>query len=738
MRVKHVDEILRIMRNPDQVRNMGIVAHVDHGKTTTSDSLLAAAGIISQRIAGEALALDYLKVEQQRGITVKSANISLYHEYQGKPYVINLVDTPGHVDFSGHVTRSLRMMDGAILVVDAVEGVMPQTETVLRQSLEERVRPILFINKVDRLIKELKYTPEQIQQRFIEIIKEVNHLISLYADSAFKKTWQLDPRTGIVIFGSARDKWGISIPMAQKKGIRFSDIIEVYRKGKEAVEEFATKVAPLHEVLLDAVVKFVPSPKEAQKYRIPKLWKGDLNSDAGKAMLEVDPEGPLVYAISFMRVDPKIRRLVATGRIFSGTLRQGEEIWLVNAKKKAKVLQVSIYMGPDREVVDEIPAGNIGAALGLEDARAGETAIAVDYKDKVPPFERLHYVSEPVVTVAVEPRNPKELPKLIDALYKLSIEDPTIQVKINQETGEYLLSGMGPLHIEIALWWLKETYGLEVKTSPPIVVYRETIRAASQIFEGKSPNKHNKFYISVEPLDEEAIKLIQSGEITEDQEPQVRARILRDQAGWDYDEAKRIWAIDENINIFVDKTSGVQHLREVKDTIIQAFRLAMKEGPLAREPVRGLKVILHDAVVHEDPAHRGPAQIYPAVRNAIYAGMLTAKPTLLEPIQKLDIRVPQEFVSNVIAVISRKRGRIVNMTEYGVMMRIIAEIPVAESFDLAAELRSATQGRAFWGTEFSRWAPVPDNMLMDVIKKIRERKGLSPEPPKPEDFISPF
>ncbi len=726
------------MRNPDQVRNMGIVAHVDHGKTTTSDSLLAAAGIISQRIAGEALALDYLKVEQQRGITVKSANISLYHEYQGKPYVINLVDTPGHVDFSGHVTRSLRMMDGAILVVDAVEGVMPQTETVLRQSLEERVRPILFINKVDRLIKELKYTPEQIQQRFIEIIKEVNHLISLYADSAFKKTWQLDPRTGMVIFGSARDKWGISIPMAQKKGIRFSDIIEVYKKGKEAVEEFATKVAPLHEVLLDAVVKFVPSPKEAQKYRIPKLWKGDLNSDAGKAMLEVNPEGPLVYAISFMRVDPKIRRLVATGRIFSGTLRQGEEIWLVNAKKKAKVLQVSIYMGPDREVVDEIPAGNIGAALGLEDARAGETAIAVDYKDKVPPFERLHYVSEPVVTVAVEPRNPKELPKLIDALYKLSIEDPTIQVKINQETGEYLLSGMGPLHIEIALWWLKETYGLEVKTSPPIVVYRETIRAASQVFEGKSPNKHNKFYISVEPLDEEAIKLIQSGEITEDQEPQVRARILRDQAGWDYDEAKRIWAIDENINIFVDKTSGVQHLREVKDTIIQAFRLAMKEGPLAREPVRGLKVILHDAVVHEDPAHRGPAQIYPAVRNAIYAGMLTAKPTLLEPIQKLDIRVPQEFVSNVIAVISRKRGRIVNMTEYGVMMRIIAEIPVAESFDLAAELRSATQGRAFWGTEFSRWAPVPDNMLMDVIKKIRERKGLSPEPPKPEDFISPF
>ncbi|MET1101358.1 MAG: elongation factor EF-2 [Pyrodictiaceae archaeon] len=738
MRVKHVEEILKIMRNPEQVRNIGIVAHVDHGKTTTTDSLLAAAGIISERVAGEALAMDYLAVEQQRGITVKSANISLYHEYHGRPYVINLVDTPGHVDFSGKVTRSLRMIDGSIVVVDAVEGVMPQTETVLRQSLEERVRPLLFINKVDRLIKELKYTPQQIQRRFIEIIKEVNELIALYAEPEFKKKWLLDITQGMVAFGSARDKWGISIPMAQKKGIKFSDIIEAYKRGKEAVEEFATKVAPLHETLLDMVVKFIPNPLEAQAYRIQKIWKGDVNSDIGRAMAKADPDGPLVFAIADMRLDPRIRRLVATGRIFSGTLRAGEEVYLLNARRSSRVLQVSIYMGPDREVVDEIPAGNIAAALGLEDARAGETAVAVEYKDKMAPFEKLHYVSEPVVTVAIEPKDPRELPKLIDALHKLSIEDPNILVKINEETGEYLLSGMGPLHIEIALWWLKENFGLEVKTSPPIVVYRETVRSRSQIFEGKSPNKHNKLYISVEPLNEETLQLLQEGTVTEDMDPYQRAKILRDKAGWDYDEAKRIWAIDENLNIFVDRTTGVQHLREVKDTIIQGFRLAMREGPLAKEPVRGIKVVLHDAVIHEDPAHRGPAQIFPAVRNAIYAGILTSKPTLLEPIQKLDIRVPQEYVSNIIAVISRKRGRIMDMREYGLMMRILAEIPVAESFDLAAELRGASSGRAFWGTEFSRWAPVPDNMLPDLIRKIRERKGLPPEPPKPEDFITPY
>ncbi len=733
-RYKQVVEILKMMSNLENVRNIGIIAHVDHGKTTTTDSLLAAAGIISYKVAGEALATDYLDVEQKRGITVKSANISLYHEYNGKPYVINLIDTPGHVDFSGKVTRSLRVLDGSIVVVDAVEGIMTQTETVLRQSLEERVRPLLFINKVDRLIKELKYTPEQIQQRFVEIIKEVNKMIASYADPEFKDKWLLDPTKGMVAFGSAKEKWGFTVPMAAQKGVKISDIVKAYEKGKQGVEEFAKQV-PLYEALLDMVVKFVPNPREAQKYRIPKIWKGDINSEIGKAMLNADPNGPAVMLINDIRVDPHAG-LVATGRLFSGTLEPGREVWLVNTRVKQRVLQVSLYMGPTREVADRIVAGNILAVLGLDKARSGETVVDVKYKDEMAPFERLHYVSEPVVTIAVEPKSTRDLPKLIDALHKMSIEDPNLVVKINEETGEYLLSGMGPLHLEIALTLMKENYGLEVNTSPPIVVYRESIRAKSDVFEGKSPNKHNRFYISVEPLDEETIKLIQEGAVTEDQDFRERAKILRDKAGWDYDEARRIWTIEENINIFVDKTTGLQHLREVKDTILQAFRLAMREGPLAAEPVRGVKVVLHDAVIHEDPAHRGPAQIYPAVRNAIFAGFLTAKPTLLEPLQKLDIRLPMDYLSAVTAVITRKRGRIITVTQAGDMTRLIAEVPVAESFDLASELRSVTAGRAFWGIEFSRWAPVPDSLLMDVVRKIRERKGLPPEPPSYKDFIS--
>ena len=736
-RFKTVEQIQKIMSNLEQVRNIGIIAHVDHGKTTTTDSLLAAAGIISIKVAGEALALDYLDVEQKRGITVKSANISLYHEYEGRPYVINLIDTPGHVDFSGKVTRSLRVLDGAIVVVDAVEGVMTQTETVLRQALEERVRPLLFINKVDRLIKELKLTPEEIQRRFVEIIRDINTLINEYAEPQFKEKWRLDPAKGMVIFGSARDKIGISVPMVKKKGVKIMDMINAYAKGREAVEELQ-KIIPLHEALLDAVIKFIPNPREAQRYRIPKIWKGDLNSELGKAMLNADPNGPLVFFINDMRVDPHAG-LVATGRVFSGTLRTGAEVWLMMARTKQRILQAGLYMGPYRESVEFVTAGNIAAALGLDKGRAGETVVAIEFKDVAAPFEKLHYVSEPVVTMAVEPKKPTELTKLIEALRKMAIEDPNLIVKINEETGEYLISGMGPLHLEIVLTLLKQNYGLEVETSPPIVVYRETIREASKTLEGKSPNKHNKLYISVEPLNEETIKLIQQGVISEDMDARERAKILRDQAGWEYDEARRIWAIDENYNILIDKTVGVQHLREVKDTIIQGFRLAMREGPLAMEPVRGVKVVLHDAVIHEDPAHRGPAQIYPAVRNPIYAGMLMSRPTLLEPLQKLDIRTPMDFMSSVIGVITKRRGRVLNVIQHSSnIVRILAEIPVAESMDLAEALRSATAGRAFWGTEFSRWAPVPDSLLPELVRKIRERKGLKPEPPKPEDFISPY
>ncbi len=733
VKFKQTEEILRLMRNIEQVRNIGTLAHVDHGKTTTTDSLLMAAGLLSPKVAGKALALDYVEIEQLRQMTVKAANISLYHVWRGKPYVINLVDTPGHVDFTGHVTRSLRVMDGALVVVDAVEGVMTQTETVVRQALAERVRPLLFINKVDRLIRELKLTPSEIQRRFVEIIRDFNNLIELYGEKGFKEKWKVDPAKGQVAFGSALHKWGFTVPLALEKGFKFSDVIDAYKHNY--VDELA-KEMPLYVAILDMVVEHVPNPREAQRYRIPKIWHGDLNSEIGRAMLEADPDGPLVIGVSKVTVDPHAG-FVVTGRVFSGTARAGEEVYLVNARDSGRILQVGLYMGPYREVADEITAGNIVAMLGLEKARAGETIVDIRYKDVMTPFEKLYYISEPVVTMAIEPKRSSDLPKLVDALRKLAIEDPTLHVFINEETGEYLISGMGTLHLEIVLWQLKQRTGLEVITSPPIVRYRETVRDKSDIFEGKSPNKHNKLYFSVEPLNEETLELLQKGIVYDGQDWRERAKILREQAGWDSDEARGIWAIDENLNILVNMTSGVQHLREVRDTIIMGFRWAFQAGPLAQEPVRGVKVILHDAVIHEDPAHRGPAQIMPATKNAIFAAFLTARPTLLEPILRIDIKVPQEQLSGALSVLTKRRGKIVSLEQSGMLMHIRGEIPVSETFDLADALRSATMGKAFWSTQFEKWAPVPESMLRDLIIKIRQRKGLKPEIPKPEDFIKP-
>ncbi|MCC6058746.1 MAG: elongation factor EF-2 [Thermofilum sp.] len=731
-RYKQVEEIAKIMRNVEQVRNIGTLAHVDHGKTTTSDSLLMGAGILSPKVAGQALALDYVEIEQLRQMTVKAANVSLYHEWEGKPYVINLVDTPGHVDFTGHVTRSLRMMDGGIVVVDAVEGVMTQTETVVRQALQEYVRPLLYINKVDRLIKELRLGPREIQQRFVEIVKEFNGLIELYADKEFRDKWKVDIAKGQVAFGSALHKWGLTVPIAVEKGVKFDYIIDAY--AHDDVETLA-KEFPLYVALLDMVVEHIPNPREAQKYRVPRLWRGDLNSEIGKAMLECDPDGPTVVAVSKITVDPHAGQ-VATGRVFSGTVVEGEEVYLLNARDSGKILQVGLYMGPYREKIDQVSAGNIVAMLGLDKARAGETVVDIKYKDQMVPFEHLVYVAEPVVTIAIEPKRSSDLPKLVDALRKLAIEDPTLKVYINQETGEYLISGVGTLHLEIVLWDLKQRTGLEVVTSPPIVRYRETVRDKGEVFEGKSPNKHNKLYLYVEPLNEETIKLMQEGKVYADQDWRERANILREYAGWDTDEARNIWDIDENFNIFVNKTSGVQYLREVRDTIVQGFRWTMEAGPLAQEPVRGVKVVLVDAVLHEDPAHRGPAQIMPATKNSIMASILSAKPTLLEPILKVDVKVPPAHLSGVLTVLNRHRGKIILMEEKGLIMRVLAELPVSESFNIADELREATQGRAFFAYEFLKWAPVPAAQLEQLVLSIRERKGLPKKLPRIEDFVS--
>ena len=310
-RFKQIAQIQQLMSRKELIRNIGIIAHIDHGKTTLADSLLAGAGLLSPAMAGSARVLDYLEEEQKRKITIKTANISLLYKTAGNPYIINLVDTPGHVDFTGKVTRALRVIDGAVVVVDAVEEIMAQTEIVTRQALEERVRPVLFINKVDRLITELQLNEEQIQKKLDHIISSFNDLIELYCEEPFKNQWKVDASLGNVAFGAALHGWGFTLNTAKEKGVKFSDIIEAYMKGED---KKLGKTLPVYEAVFEMAIKKLPNPREAQAYRLEKIWDGHVDSPIGQALVECRDDGPTVFCVANVHSDSN-GGTVATGRV---------------------------------------------------------------------------------------------------------------------------------------------------------------------------------------------------------------------------------------------------------------------------------------------------------------------------------------------------------------------------------------------------------------------------------------
>ncbi|MCW4043990.1 MAG: GTP-binding protein [Candidatus Bathyarchaeota archaeon] len=712
-RFRQIAEILKLMGKKEQIRNLGVIAHIDHGKTTLTDSLLVGAGLLSSTATGPARVLDYLEEEQKRGITMKTANISLLYRTASGSFVINLVDTPGHVDFTGKVTRALRAIDGAIVVVDAVEEIMAQTEIVVRQALEERVRPVLFINKVDRLITELKLTAEQIQKKFTRIIGGFNDLIEIYGESPFKEKWKVDAAKNSVAFGSALHRWGFTLNTAKVSNMKFSDVIAAYEK---AAHEELQKTLPLHTVILDMAVNHIPNPLEAQKYRLEKIWRGNLSSEIGQAMLNCDDNGAAVMCITNVQADPQ-GGLTATGRLFSGTLKTGAAVYLVNANVEGVISQVSIFMGAFKEPVNQVTAGNVAALSGLTQAKAGETLVASEHKAEMAPFERISYVSEPVLTVAVEAKNPAEMPFLLGAMEKLAVEDPNVAVEVDRTTGECLLSGMGELHLEVALKLLSEYGGgVAIEASSPRVVYCESITRKSLIATAKSPDKQNKFVVQVEPVNEQFITLIAQG---------TTAR-----------EKTNVLAVDEqHKNVLINCTSAPMNTRGITTSLTSGFEYACKAGPLCGEPLRHVQVNLLKMQLNENAECCNPVEITHGVGKAIFGAVLTAKPVLLEPVYRAAVSVPTELAGECSRILSGRRGKISKFEQKGALAVIRGYIPVAETFGLAEEMRSATSGRAFWQFVLERWSKMPEKLASEVIAETRKQKGLPSEVPKPERFL---
>lgn len=724
VRVKNAEEIRDMIKHHpmDLRRVFTIAAHIDHGKTTTSDFLLRRAGLMSDADAGKKVMMDSDEEEQERGITIFTSVVLLNYDYDDKQYLFEINDTPGHISFTGEVSRALRGSDGVILLVDALEGVMTQTETNIRLSIGEMCKPVLFINKVDRLISELRLAPKDVFSKIDSIIAQVNRLIRIAAPKELAKEWQVSFVNDSVSVGSAKDGWAFNMSTLKRLEIRPQVVFEKYAEDNK---EWLKTELPLEDPLLEMVIKHLPNPVEGQKLKIPHIWSGDLESETGKSLIECNPNGPLLGMITKIFIDPKSKRPTLIGRVFSGTLRNSDILYLVGKKAKVKIKRLGVMEITDILDVDEVPAGNLFAIYGFI-CPAGETFVLDGEQEKITVFEEISYVAEPVVSRTIKPKDPKDIAKLGEVVSKWIMADPTAAFRHDEESKTYVLSGIDPLQIEILVTRIREQVDIEV--SDPIVVYRELPTTRGVDVHAKSPNGHNRILIHVEPLDKKAIALFKSGKVNMDQDRRTRAQILQEEAGWEAKVARRIWTISET-NVLIDASTGVQRLDNIKQYIIQVFMDFCNGATLAKEPLMGSKYIITDATVHVDPAHTGFTEIFQMALAGYHTTFLTSDPHILEPMLMIDIKVPSDYVGNMSKVITQHRGIIQEMTQDGEHTLIKGKIPTAETIDLADEIRSNSSGRAFFGYQFLGFEPVPKNLEKELIQSIRERKELPPDIP---------
>ena len=741
VKVKNPEEIqdLVVQGSYEKKRIFSITAHIDHGKTTATDYLLRRAGLMRPEDAGQLQMTDSDDEEQERGITIFTSVVLLAFKDPRKPddnepYILQLNDTPGHISFTGEVSRALRGSDGAIILVDALEGIMTQTETNIRLAVgEEYCKPVLFINKVDRLISELRLSPQETFEKIDNITKQVNDLIKKVRPE--DSDWGVDFAKNSVAVGSAKHGWGFTYEILLEKGLKPQDVFAKYDEGDI---QWLRDNLPLDEPMLRMVVDHLPDPIAASKYRIPHLWGGDLNSELGKSLVKCDPNGPLYGMITKLFLDPK-RNYQATliGRVFSGTFDQTDSIYLLGSRTSNRVKRLGVMEITDILDIPKIPAGNLFAIYGFI-CPSGETFIHSDKvprdKDeiaKIPTFEKIHYACKAVVSRSIKAKDPHDIAKLGEVVGKWLQADPTAEFRLNKESMEYILSGIDPLQIEILTKRINNQVKIDI--GEPIIVYREKIKKKSPEFHTKSPNAHNRILLHIEPLDEKTEELLDEGLVTDLQNEKERAQILREEAGWDTKEARRIVDVFKG-NMLVNATSGLQRFDRVKNDIVSAFRDWVSECIIAKEPALGIKAIFTDLVIHEDPRHTQYSQTAGMTFSALSLSMLKADPHLFEPIQRIDVKTPQGTEGSINTIISKHRGRLNNVVPEGEYVRVQGQIPAAEIIGIADEIRSSTQGRAFFGYEFKGFEKVPPSLEEEVILDIRKRKDMPVEMPNAKSW----
>ncbi len=686
-------------------RNIGIVAHVDAGKTTTTERVLFYTGLSHKigEVHDGAATMDWMEQEQERGITITSAATTTFWagtEQQFEQHRVNIIDTPGHVDFTIEVERSLRVLDGAVVVFCGTSGVEPQSETVWRQANKYEVPRIVFVNKMDRAGADFLRVVNQIQQRLGSI--PVPLQLAIGSEETFKGVIDLVKMRAIYWneedMGLTFEEKEIPedlLPLAEEYREKMieaaaeadDELMEKYLDGGElTIEEIkrgirkrtiANEIVPALcgsafknkgvQTMLDAVIEYLPAPDEV------KAIKGFLDDAANtEAVRHADDDEPFSALAFKIATDPFVGALTFF-RVYSGVLNSGDSVYNPVKGRKERVGRMVQMHSNDRKEIKEVRAGDIAAAIGLKQATTGDTLC--DEKAIIT-LERMEF-PEPVIHVAVEPKSKADQEKMGVALGKLAAEDPSFSVRTDEESGQTIIGGMGELHLDIIVDRMRREFSVEANIGKPQVAYRETIRKSVES-EGKfvrqtgGRGQYGHVWIRIEPLE-----------------------------GADYE--------------FVDEIVGGVVPREYINAVNKGIEEQLANGVIAGYPLQGVKATLYDGSYHDVDSSEVAFKV--AGSMAMKAGALKASPVLLEPVFKVEVVTPEEYYGDIIGDLNRRRGIVLGMEDVVAGKAVRAEVPLSEMFGYATDMRSATQGRASFSMEFEKYKEVPDSIAEAVISK---------------------
>uniref|UniRef100_A0AAQ4NZY4 116 kDa U5 small nuclear ribonucleoprotein component n=1 Tax=Gasterosteus aculeatus aculeatus TaxID=481459 RepID=A0AAQ4NZY4_GASAC len=765
-----------LMDGPELIRNVTLCGHLHHGKTCFVDCLIEQTHPeIRKRDDVDLRYTDILFTEQERGVGIKSAPVTMVlPDSRGKSYLFNIMDTPGHVNFSDEVTSSIRLSDGIVLFIDAAEGVMLNTERLIKHAVQERMAITICINKVDRLIGELKLPPTDAYYKLRHIVDEVNGLLSTYSTD---ENLVVSPLLGNVCFASSQYSTCFTLGSFAKiysdtyGDINYNEFAkrlwgDIYFNPK--TRKF-TKKAPSSnsqrsfvEFVLEPLYK-IPSPQEGARSKIEHTYNGGLDSDLAEAMTECDPDGPLMCHTTKMYSTEDGVQFHAFGRVLSGTIQAGQPVkvlgenYTLEDEEDSQVCTVGrlwISVARYQIEVNRVPAGNWVLIEGC-DQPIVKTATITEPRgnEEAQIFRPLKFNTASVIKIAVEPVNPSELPKMLDGLRKVNKSYPSLTTKV-EESGEHVILGTGELYLDCVMHDLRKMYSeIDIKVADPVVTFCETVVETSSLkCFAETPNKKNKITMIAEPLEKGLAEDIENEVVQITWNRKKLGEFFQTKYDWDLLAARSIWAFGPDAtgpNILVDDTlpSEVDKalLGSVKDSIVQGFQWGTREGPLCDEPIRNVKFKILDAVIAQEPLHRGGGQVIPTARRVVYSAFLMATPRLMEPYYFVEVQAPADCVSAVYTVLARRRGHVTQDAPIpgSPLYTIKAFIPAIDSFGFETDLRTHTQGQAFALSVFHHWQIVPGDPLdksivirplepqpaphlaREFMIKTRRRKGLS-------------